>query len=286
MQPTANTTAVPCANAAPEPKTFPTSDADFAALPPSWQFHDLEKFRFAPHRVRETVRIPTFGSFVEYLAKYHLADSVVFVSPALTDLHGNTALATAVIDYHEPDKEDGVDAIMPRWCAHTVEYRPVASPAYRLLCDLDGKLLAQDEFAQRLRDLARFCTSHAAADLLEVVRTLTLTSRGEFASLNDDISGSVRLAYDVQVDARAGSAQRTLEVPREIKFAVPVLLGDETPTDIAAELLYRTPKQAGGAVQLGIRLPDRIWTENDLIDKVAKSIGVATGLLTIVGTRT
>ena len=44
-------------------------------------------------------------------------------------------------------------------------------------------------------------------------------------------------------------------------------------------------KQRGGSVQLGIRMPDRLWLEHDLIAATAKTIGERTKLLTVTGTR-
>lgn len=279
-------------SAAVEPKAMDLMPLQTIALPPNWSLQDLEKWLDNPRRIRASIKVKNLGDFLKYVSKFKRGESsIVFVNPSLAELGSGATLATAVIDYHEAPAalQPGAvyDEDIANWCTHTVEFQPTASPAYAMLCALDGKLLPQDEFAQKLRELARFCTSHAAADLLETVRTLSLTSRGEYASLNDDVSGSVRLAYDVQVDARAGTSQRSLEIPRVIVFTVPVFLGDapEAAQAINAELLYRVPKRAGGSVSLGIRMPDRLWLEHDLVTSTAKEIGSASGLLTITGTR-
>jgi uncharacterized protein YfdQ (DUF2303 family) len=268
--------------AAVEPVALPIIRSEAIALPPNWKLQDTEHLLPFPKRARARVQLCSPTDFLAYIERYKRPNSLAMVNPSFAALSAGGTLATVIIDYHDPETDDAGTA---GWCDHVAEFTPAMSPAYALLCDIDGIILPQEEFAGRLRDLARFCTSHAAADLLEIVRTLTLTSRGEYASLNDDISGSVRLGYDVQVDAKAGTAARSLEIPREIHFGVPIFLGDDESRDIVAELLYRVPKQAGGQVQLGIRMPERRWLEDELTRSLAATIREKSGLLTVVGTR-
>jgi len=269
-------------NTAVEPAVMPLGASTAIALPPNWRLEQAENMLPFPLRARAQIRLRSLGDFLAYVERYRCPSSIVFVNPEPGAVASGQTLATAIIDYHDPETHTEGTA---GWCEHIAEFAPAPSPAYELLCQIDGKILPQEEFAQRLRDLARFCTSHAAADLLEIVGTLTLTSRGDYASITDDISGSVRLGYDIQVDARAGSATRSLEIPRTIHFGVPIFLGDEDTRDITAELLYRVPKQAGGQVQLGIRMPERRWLEDELTRSLAASIREKSGLLTVVGTR-
>lgn len=247
-----------------------------AVLPEGYSLKDLEAFLDQPNRVRETVKLTSAADFIAYVNRYKNDDSVIFITPDLGTVNATKPLAAAVIDYH------GTAA--PAWADHKAWYLPTPSPAYALLCAMDGKLAAQDEFAQHLRDIARFCTSHPGADLLEIISSMTLTSRGDFKSLSDDTSGSIRLGYDLEVSAQAGTTEKRLTVPKTLTFRLPVFVGSE-PSDVVADLLYRTPKAAGQSVQLGLRLPERRWLELDLIQQTATQIREATGLMVLVGGR-
>src|SRR5690606_11950335 len=108
--------------------------------------------------------------------------------------------------------------------------------------------------------------------------------KGDFQSYDDDLTGSVQLRFDLQVSANAGTQNRKLDVPRELIFKLPLLDGPGYADHLVrAELLYRIPRGAGEKVQLGIRLPDRLWMESDLIEALSAHIRDETGLLTIVG---
>lgn len=269
---------------APVPVELDLEYVDGVALPPGFTLTDTTKFASRPRRVQEHVKLRTLDDFLAYVARYKNADSLALITPTLSALGTGEAMATATIDYHFSDNADE-GLVGPRFGSHVVSYHPTPSPAYALLTAMDGKIVEQDVFAQQLRDLARFCTSHPAAELLEVVRTLTLSSAGEYQSHTDDISGSVRFRYQVQVDARAGTTERTLSVPTSITFRVPVFLGDKAPTSIDAEYVYRPPAQSGGKVRMGIRLPERLWLENELIERTAATIREASGLLVAVGSK-
>jgi uncharacterized protein YfdQ (DUF2303 family) len=209
-----------------------------AVVPDGYKLADLEQFLAKPRRVREKVKLYNVADFVAYVMRFKTPQSTIFVTPNLDDVGAAKPLAIAVIDYHGDE---------PTWNDHTASLIPTKSPAYEALVALDKEgLMAQDQFALRLRDLARFCASHPAAEILEIVSTMTLTSTGAFASLSDDASGSIRLP---------------------------------------ADLLYRVPKQAGQPVQLGIRLPERRWLELELVRQVADDVRQQTSLMTIVGTR-
>ena len=257
---------------------------DAIAVPAGYGLQGVEAFREFPRHIKESIRLTTISGFCQYLNRYKReGESLVMINPGMADISPSTALATAIIDYHTP--KSGAAAEQPRKASHIAAFHPTPSPAYAMLCAMDGKLLEQDQFCLHLRDLARFCTSHDAGNLLEVIRTLQLTSRGEYQSHNDDTNGSVRLKYMVDVEASAGTQERALIVPSTITFALPVFLDDPIATEIVTELVYRTPRQSGGKVQLGLRLPDRLWMEHQRIQAIAQVIGDATGLLVITGTR-
>lgn len=236
----------------------------------------LEQFLDAPNRTGGLARLHQYDGFVEYVLAFKEQGARIFVSPSLS-FTGGGVLATAMLDYPVPGT--------PRWSEHTAEFVVQPSLEYTLLTNLDGKLLDQDEFARAIQKVGRFCTSMSGADVLELAQTLQLTSKGKFASINDDISGSINLAYDVQVKANAGTSTKPLTVPTTLNFKLPLLLGGQV-VELAADFIYRIPDEAGGKVKMGIRLPDRLYVERDVLEATVAQLAESTKVPVSVGTST
>ena len=250
---------------------------ELAAVPDNFQIESLERFREAPDRTRAELTMNGLDSFCSYVNRFkEAAASTVFVTPNLKSLQEGMTLATAVIDFPQ-DYND------PRWGEHVVRMAARPSQAYAKLIALDGKLLPQSDFARALEDIARFSSSHPAAELLEVAQTISLTSKGDFKSYEDDFSGSTEFRFDLAVKANAGSQERRLIVPTHIGFHVPLIDGLED-VDVQVKFLYRVPAEPGGKVLLGIQIVDRPWLEEAAINRAANAIRDKTALDVFVGT--
>ena len=252
-------------------------DVPLVAVPDGYAVQSLAKYLTKPLFTAGVTSLHRFDDFVEYVNHHKDGASRVFVSPELAFAKGGV-LATAYLDF--PYAETS------RYSQHSAAFIVTPSIEYQLLTAFDGRLLPQDEFALKLRDILRYVVSHAPADLLEIARTLVLSSAGEFKSINDDLSGSVKFAYDVQVSARAeGTAVKNAEIPREIEFQMPLLL-DGPETKVITELVYRVPASAGQKVQLGLRIPDRQFIERKMLVDTANRIAEATELQVALGSTT
>lgn len=249
-----------------------------ASIPDGVSLQSLEQYQDNPARIAGIVNLHRFKDFTAYVNAYKGAGSRIFVVPDLA-LRSGGVLASAILDYPVPGT--------PSWSTHQVNLVVQPSMEYKMLTNLEGRgLIAQPDFALALRDVARFCTTLSAADLVEIAQTLTLSSKGEFASIEDDFSGSVRFGYDVQVTAKSEATKRlNTEVPREIGFNLPVLLGGDN-VDVTAELLYRVPASKEEKVKMGIRIPDRTFIERAVLEATADALGDATSLVVAVGDST
>lgn len=248
--------------------------APVVAIPDNLRLVSLEDFADTPTRITGNTNLYRFSDFVSHVNAFKTDSGRVFVAPNLAFDEGIT-LATAYLDYPAPG--------LPSWTTHTAQLKVSCSLPYKLITELDGLLMDQNLFAQKIKDVARYCLSMSQADLIELARTLTLSSKGNYASVEDDFSGSINLSYDVQVSAKSdATARQGVEVPREISFQMPVLQGGEDMT-IVAELVYRTPKGAGEKVQMGIRLPDRKFVEREVLESTAVSIENMVSLPVVLG---
>ena len=229
----------------------------------------------APLRTRGVTQLHQYQAFVKYVNKYAETDAMIFVSPEIAFRSGGV-LASAQLDFPAPGK--------PQWSGHTAQLIVQPSIEYTMLTNIDGKLLEQDEFARQMLKLGRFCTSMSSADLLELAQKLTLTSKGSFRSITDELSGSANIAYDVQVAAKvdSGTTTKNIEVPSSISFNLPMLLGG-SPVSLNADLKYRIPNEAGGKILLGLSLPDRVFVEREVLEALVQQLNTDTGLAVAVG---
>ena len=254
--------------------SVPGLPAGVFAVHEDYRLEDTEHLEAAPHAIRSNVALVGIDSFTAYVNKFKDADSLLFINPDISSI-GKGALATAVLDYHRADD--------PRWGRHTVTLSAGPGKVYEKLMQLDKRLLDQNEFSKLIEELAKFTISPPAADLLEICRTLRLSSKGDFKSAEDDVSGSVDFVFNVAVNASAGSEDKRLVVPQELVFrAAPI---DGMPeVEVPVKFIYRVPEQVGGKVQLGIQIIDRAWLEKESLAMVAQILTEKTELLSLVGT--
>lgn len=246
----------------------------FAIAPDSFSITDIERFAEAPTRIRQSVVIYGAADFCSYVNRFKNEGSTVFVSPSLKSLAAGSIVANAVLDYHDKNA--------PAHGSHLARLAARPSLGYEKLMKLDGQVMDQGEFARSLEEVLRFAVSHPAADLLEMARTLSLASKGEFRNVEDEISGSVDFLFNMAVTASAGTAGKKITVPTEIVFNVALIEGmQEEP--VAVKFLYRTPGEQGGKVQCGIKIIDRAFLEEQALRGVAAYVYQETGIDVFVG---
>lgn len=239
----------------------------------------LEPYAERPYRQRGKAVLRGLDSFIGYVDRHKTGDSAIFITPDLSSLKKGAQLATAIFNYHGSNDTNHAD-----WCDFTAALTAVPSLPYALLLEMhDAGLCEQPAFARSLERIARFCTSHSQGEIVEIARTLVLASKGDFASIDDDFSGSLDLRFNVQVRASAGTQTQKLDVPTHIRFIIPLLDG-ATPTEIVCRLKYRVPDHAGGKLSLGLEIEDRHWIEDACVQQVASAIGEKSGVQTFLGT--
>ncbi|AMU29808.1 hypothetical protein PROPHIGD39-2_14 [Mycobacterium phage prophiGD39-2] len=96
----------------------------------------------------------------------------------------------------------------------------VADPDWATLFNAaDGRFHGQLEFGDLIEQAGHLITSHQAADVMEIVDSIRASSKGSFESGIKRATSSVNLTYSEEVSAKAGTATRQLEVPREITLS-------------------------------------------------------------------
>ncbi|AXC38128.1 hypothetical protein SEA_AYOTOYA_50 [Gordonia phage Ayotoya] len=191
---------------------------------------------FAPRGVPTRI-VTDQESFASELARRPLVDgrSTVWANR-------NAGTVTAVYD----DLGPAGDLFTDR--NDRLELRFVRDADWKLfLATADGQHHSQEEFGNLLESAGHLITSHAAADLLELVDSIRATSSGSFESRIQRSTGGQTLSFSEEVEARAGRNGQ-LEVPRTVTFLVSPF-EDYPPVEVTCWLRLRI---SGGKLSLGL----------------------------------
>lgn len=201
---------------------------------------DPEKYGLHPRRSKGSVNVHTLASLVEYVKQHEDVDgrSTVWV-----DLLA--ARAVAVLNDHDPKA-----AVQPGWRDHRAELAFTRTEPWQHWLKLDGDLVDQQAFSEHLEFGMTEILEPSGAVMLELAQSFNATTQSTFRSARKLASGEVKLQYDEDVKATAGSAAGEATVPNEFKLLVAPFVGDE-PVQVTAKLRFRA---GGGSLALGYQL--------------------------------
>lgn len=193
------------------------SDAKpFIVHPPQYHVENIERFLQQPTRVRGNTVISDLDSFIRYV----LATNTGEMYWAATEV---SACFTAVFNADS-------------WRDHRATYAPQPSPEWVRWHGNSGKSKSQAEFAQFVEDNAVDVVEPAAADMLEISRTLEAKKKVEFASGIRLSNGQTELTYQEQISGTA--AKGKLQIPETFRIGIPVFVGGDR-YSVEARLRYR-----------------------------------------------
>lgn len=163
-----------------------------------------------PPRAPERRTVTDTASFLAEIARRPLLQG-------LSTLWGNRDKGQVSVIYNELPTDATADYTR-RSDVLTLQF--VADPDWATLFNAaDGRFHSQLEFGDLIEQAGHLITSHPAADVMEIVDSIRASSKGSFQSQIKRDTGSVNLTYSEEVSAKAGTATRQLEVPREITLA-------------------------------------------------------------------
>lgn len=217
-----------------------------------------------PRRLKQHHSFYNVSDVIQYVNRYKTGTSLILLSPE--PVNGQPC-ARIILDYH-PGKDE------PAWGEHVVDLIFRTSWQFDAISELTRAKIPQDQFALALRDIAGFCESVPAAELIEVARTLSLTVKGNFKSITDEFNGSIDFAYGMQVTGSAGTETRKLTVPQQLDWKVPILLGGAKQL-VQTDFIYGIP-QENEKVKMGLRMHGR----GEMLMTLAESIRVELQLYT------
>lgn len=256
----------------PVPQVIEGTGGALVAVPNGYELERVgEEFASRPTQLKKTLTVFKPADAIAYVNRFKNDYSFIELAP---EPKNDGVAARITLDYHQPGTQG------QQFGHHVVQLKVRTSWQYKLLKALTGGKYPQPQFALALRDLAPYCTSMAPADVLELVRSLNLTSAGKYQTFEDEFSGGVDFQYSVAVRASAGTAQRTITVPQQIAWELPVLIGGKA-QNLVTDFIYGVPDGPEGKVTMGLRLNQEAELLQLLAEELGAELVAGTGLLAV-----
>lgn len=218
---------------------------------------DLDIYRDHPRRTTGRYTVRTSASLIDYLAKHALDETELWA-----DLDRSSV--TAVVNAHQgADKPAG-------WADHRIALQLQHTPAWASWAAIDGRMLAQVDFAEFIEQRTVDFVTPAGADVLELAQSFQAARTGRFESSQRLSSGETNLVWKEDVAATAGKSGQ-IAIPDVLELALIPFEGG-TAYKVRARLRYR---MTNGALTLGVALERPEDVLRDAFDQVVADIGGA-----------
>lgn len=215
---------------------------------------DLEDYRPAPDRVRESVRLDRVADLTAYIGHHGTkAATVIYVSERHRQVE-------AILD--------AITADAPSWQSWRASVPLEQTPEWEAWTGLDGDLVEQDTFALFVEDHLDDFVDPSGATMLELAQHFQASSTGEFRSGRRLDNGSVALTYNDETTATAGATGQ-LEVPSTFQIALAPFIGEDRYA-LTARLRYRV---SGGKLRIGFALVRPDLVVRDAVDLIVDRLG-------------
>lgn len=197
---------------------YANANLPFVVVPGEGKVHTFHETLGRPLQLQQTVSLHTAKDFIGYVNRFADKNSVIFVNV----LGGKIQ---AVLDYHEatPVDEYGSNA-KQRLCSHKAIFNVEQTPEFKKIRDKSGESMSQSDFALFLEDVMPYINQPAAAELYEIVSTLSAKTSVDFKSGVRTDNGQVSITYNENIDASAGREGK-LNIPEQIVFGIQVHRG-------------------------------------------------------------
>lgn len=218
---------------------------------------NLEKYLNQPNRPRGGAQLTEPSDFAKYVNRLAGDATTVWIDQ-------DSSCVTAVFNDHQ-------DGVIAGWRDHTATLHLQRDPDWQHWSANDGHLMAQENFAELLEQLAHTVIRPDSATMLEVATTFQAHRNANFSRGTRLDSGDVQLTWQEETTAKAGASGK-LDVPAEFTIAVAPFVG-LTATEITARLRWRLRE---GSLGIGYQLhrPDLVRQQafNDVRTMLANEL--------------
>jgi uncharacterized protein YfdQ (DUF2303 family) len=181
----------------------------------------------APTFIKESVALTTAESFVAYVQRFALPETVLFAKVTDTECK-----VVAVIDYH-----DG-PAQAARRAVHLAVFSCTPTREFKEWMASDRKPMTQEQFAVFIQANERLIHDPKGSEFLELVTNLEGKCNVAFTSGLRLASGKNSLRYEEDVDLRGSQGTGVIEIPQVFTLGLQPFEGGAF-YDVKARLRYR-----------------------------------------------
>lgn len=229
-----------------------------AVLPPGFKRESMEQYLPAPTRSRGHMNMRDMASFVSIVKQESKGEQ--------TRIYGCYEPASFTAVFNDNFMES------PGWRDHTATFSCPQSVEWKTWAAKNKVKMAQVDFAQFIEDNLPDIVTPAAADMLEISRTLEAKKSVNFASAIRLSNGQNEFTYEEQVSGTANKGK--LQIPEIFTIGIPVLEGGEK-YGVECRLRYRID---GGKMLMWFDMLRPHKVVEDAIKQVWLSIEEGTGL--------
>ena len=235
----------------------------YAYVPRGFYVQNLEEFLERPRRIRQNINFDDVSGFISYVKEYGDGKSKLFAH-----LNG----VTAIFDYHTREFADRG--------THRAFFKTQHTPEWLEWSSSIGKRFNQSAFANFLESVLPTIYAPAAADVLQVVRSIRASITNKYVSVIDDDGLSANLEFKRDVEVRGTGKQ--VELPKQLKVLLKPYLGADFVTELPIRLRYELEDEGSRVVfAYEILQFDRIRQE--AFERLATLITEETNIQTFLG---
>ena len=245
------------------PQQKPDGTGSYVILPEGMKLQTISDERYIPNHIQQNLCFFSPASLSAYVATYKDKDGV---SAIFADVPGNSL--RAYLNYHTPEKPNRHD--------HSATYTVGWDPVYAAWQRLDGNFVDQVDFARFLEEHASEITAPDSAQIIEIARSLEVSSNVEFKKAVNLQSGLVQLNFVEQDSARTPG---NFEIPKSLTIKTPVYFGGE-PQEIKFFFRY-SAKNAG--LKFKLDMYRRSYIERDAFLAIANKVATDAGVPLYLG---
>lgn len=194
-----------------EPVQISDGAKPYTVVPEGYKIADLEHLLDEPTRKRGNFDAHDPNSFVAFFLRHKNESSTIYGTV-------NPPRLKAVFNDDFGSSEDTAG-----WKDHTATYKCPFSHQWEEWTSKDGKAQSQTEFAKFIENNLVDIVEPAAADMLEISRTLEAKKKVNFASGIRLTNGETQITYEEEIQGT--SAKGSLQIPETFKLGIPVLEG-------------------------------------------------------------
>lgn len=257
----------------------PGHSVPFVVVPQGYELKNIEDLYPRPARARGTTILLEQESFIEFV-KERQAPNLL----ATARMYGRPPIArtadTGAVSVQPPRFAavfNDTMAGMPGWGDDSALWECPLSPEWIRWIGNSHKQMPQADFARFIEDNLPDIAEPAAADMLDLSRTLEAKSEAKFASSVRLDNGANQLKFEETIEGAARGGQ--LQIPQVFALGIPVLLGGQG-YRVEARFRYRL---AGSKLTLWYEIIRPHKIVEDVFKDLRTAITEGTGMKVFVG---